>query len=171
MKRQVVELKWARTCERPQSIPVGRPRGAKAAGIRFERAIGQQLLGARRGQWFEFEDRNGHGWCQVDFLMPWGGRAVVLEAKYTWTEDGHRELDGLYLPVVESAGWQRPIGIVISRNLIPMNGRAVARSTLSQAVEIAESRWAVWHWLGVGPLLLRPPPVHPIAACTTQSAI
>jgi hypothetical protein len=171
MKRQIIGLKWAKPCGRPAAIPIGRPKGRKAAGLRFEKAIGQQLLGARRGQWFEFEDRNGHGWCQVDFLLPWAGRAVVIEAKYTWTEDGHRELEGLYLPVVEQAGFARPIGIVISRNLVPVRGRLAVRSTLGEAVEAAEDGRVVLHWLGVGPLLLRPPKGHPIGACGVASPI
>jgi hypothetical protein len=164
MKRRVLGLRWAKTCERPRSIPVGRPRGAKAAGIRYERAIAQELRGARRGQWFEFEDLNGPGYCQVDFLLPWAHQTAVLEAKYTWTGDGHRELEWLYVPVVEAAGFACPVGIVISRRLVPQMGARVA-GTLEEAFEGAKCGPSVLHWIGAGPLVLRAAKAHGTGTC------
>jgi hypothetical protein len=156
MKRQLNGLKWAkRLIGRPAGIPIGRPRGAKAAGIRYEKAIGAELSEARRGVWFEFEDRNGPGWCQVDFLLPWASRAIVLEAKYTWIEDAHLELERLYVPIVEAAGFARPIGIVVARRLIPGMDRILVRDSLSEAIEAAGRGRSVLHWIAHGPLLRR----------------
>ena len=158
-KRRVEGLRWARALEgRPRGIPLARPRGAKARGLQYERAIARELSGARRGVWFEFEDRRGHGYCQVDFLVPVGGRPVVLEAKYTWTLEGHEELEGLYLPVVRGVrGLERSCGLVICKKLTEGTlASAQAFGDLTSAVEWAErGERAVLHWIGNGPLLLR----------------
>ena len=59
----------------------GRPRGAKAAGHRYEAKLAAALPGFRRGVWWRYLDVNGVGWCQTD-LVSVGVRAVlVLEAK------------------------------------------------------------------------------------------
>jgi len=149
--------------ERPKVIPIGRPRGVKALGLRYERELAKVLSGARRGVWFEFEDSRGHGFCQVDFLVPVGGRPVVLEAKYTWTLEGHEELEGLYLPVMRGVrGLERALGLVVCKKLTE-GTLASARSfgDLTSAVEWAEGgERAVLHWIGNGPLLLRAQGAH-----------
>ena len=171
-RRLALPLRWAKEIGRPASIPLGRPRGAKLEGIRYERKLATALASPVCGQWFDYTDASGrYGFCQTDAIVRVGETLVVLEAKYTWTEDGHRELEGLYLPVVEEAGWAKPIGLVISRNLVPSRGQLGVRSTLSEAIEAAEGGRVVWHWLGVGPLLLRPPKGHEVRPCMAVPAI
>ncbi len=155
MKRQVVGLKWARRLEgRPACIPQGRPRGAKALGIRYEKALGT-VIGSRadRGVWFEFEDVHGRGYCQVDFLLDGAGvMPVVLECKHTWTEDGHVELEKLYLPVVSMALGRAVTGLVVTKILVPGCRGVVVCSALHEALR-AVGGWnsrVVWHWIGIG---------------------
>ena len=136
-------------------IPVGRPRGVKALGVRYERELAKELWEAKRGVWFEFEDQRGHGFCQVDFLMKWGSgeaakRPLVIEVKHTWTREAREELERLYLPIVWLASGREPIGVVICKRLTPEAPRAV--SDLESAALYA----APLHWIGKGPLLRRP---------------
>ena len=96
--------------------------------------------------------------------MPWASRAVVLEAKYTWSEAAHVELEQLYVPVVEAAGFARPIGIVIARRLTPQVGARV-RDNLAEAIEAAGRGRSVLHWIAQGPLLRRAGLGHEQSPC------
>ncbi len=146
--RTISGLKWAAKCERPSCIPLTRPgRGAKGQGVRYERALAWAVPVAVHGQWFEFEDSNGLGYCQTDLLMLRGSKAVCLEAKYTWTPVGHWQLERLYRPVVEEALGRDFVGIQVCKTLLPETARhATICSSLEEAL-CAEGR-LVWHWLG-----------------------
>lgn len=104
---------------------------------------------AKHGQWFEFEDLNGRGCCQTDLLFGQGGVCWVLEVKYSWTVEGHRQLEELYLPVVSKAIARPTRGLVVCRRLTEgMRGVRVA-SGLQEAILLAETeRRVAWHWLG-----------------------
>jgi len=148
VKRIIVGLKSARRMEsRPPGIPVGRPRGQKAFGIRYEKALAKWagIPVENRGVWFEFEDKNGPGCCQVDFLVPFGAESIVLELKHTWTEDGHVELEKLYLPVVSLALGQPIRGVVVAKRLVP--GMHGVFGSLQEAAMSGVKR-PVWHWIG-----------------------
>lgn len=151
MTRRVEGLEWARPTGWPRGLPLQRRRGAKAAGLRYERGVAAQLPACRHGQWFEFSDRNGPGICQTDLLLGREGHCLVLEVKYTWTVEGHKQLEQLYLPVVGLAIQRPVIGLVVCRRLVEgMRGVKVARS-LSEGFELAlEGHRAVWHWIGQG---------------------
>jgi hypothetical protein len=154
VKRQVNGLRWARACERPEAIPIGRSRGAKALGVRYERTLALVWPGVC-GQWFEFEDRNGPGWCQVDFIAKVGEALVVVEAKHSWLASAHVELDTLYLPVVERALGKKPIGLVVAKRLGMEMGRVRICASLEEATGMALlGHRVVWHWIGgaVAPL-------------------
>ena len=149
-KKTIVGLKWAKVLDsRPKGIPVGKPRGAKAYGVRYERALASAAPWLVRGTWFEFEDKNGPGLCQTDFLSS-GAPIVVLETKYTWTEDGHVELEKLYLPIVEAVWGGSPVGIVVSKNLTPRVPSRSICASFEEAIEIGRSRRSVLHWIGSG---------------------
>lgn len=151
MKRKVQGLRWATLCDRPTCIPVSRPRGAKAAGLRYERMLAKAMPEALRGQWFEFEDQNGRGFCQTDLLLPITfGRVAVLECKYTWTWEGLTELEQLYLPVVREALKKDVIGLMVCKKLTPNSGQV--SGSLGEALQAAAGgKPAVWHWIsGVG---------------------
>ena len=64
MTREVRNLRQVRVLtERPECIPQGRPRGAKALGVRYENAIAASVAfaPAKHGVWIEFDDAAGHG--------------------------------------------------------------------------------------------------------------
>lgn len=151
MSRVINGLVWAKPCARPRAIPASRPRGAKAAGLRYERALAAALPKAKHGQWFEFEDRNGPGWCQTDLLLELPSGVLVLESKYTWVPEGHQQVEDLYLPVVAKALAKPTFGGVVAKVLTP-GPYLVARDlqTFTQAC-VARQR-AVLHWIGVGPI-------------------
>ena len=159
--RNVVGLKWARTLEdKPAFIPIGRPRGAKSEGLRYERSLAKGL-GARfrHGLWWEYRDAGGISYCQTDFF----GRAkewvILLESKLTWTMDAEEQLYELYIPVVACAlGIPRSqiLPIVVCKYLMRQADRPVS-STLKEAIKAAMETSApfcpVWHHLGGVPLL------------------
>lgn len=129
-----------RLSARPTFLPaVRRRKGAKAAGLAYERSIADALARlAAHGPWFEFTDSRGTGWCQPDFILPRKelGSAFVLEAKYTWVPEAKSKLQGLYLPVVAKAFKIKAFGIVICKNLEPgCKDRVV--STLEEAIQAA----------------------------------
>ena len=146
MKRAVVGLKWVREAGgRPKGIPVGRPRGVKAFGIRYEKAIEAEIPTFARGRWFEFEDVNGRGWCQPDFVKVERNRVIVLELKHTWTEDGQIELEKLYLPVLRTLYGLPTFGIVVAKRLVPY----IVTGDLNEAIRLTEGHSpVVWHCLG-----------------------
>jgi hypothetical protein len=149
--RVVQGLEAARACERPACIPKGKPRGAKAAGLRYERALAKALPpGWLHGQWFEFWDANGHGYCQPDFILVEPGRVLVLEAKYTWVLEAHAQLMQLYAPVLRAVFKRPVIGVVVCKRLVP--GARAAYTTLEEAIRWPVVGGAVLHWIGVGPV-------------------
>ena len=145
--RQVRDLVWAKPSDAVH--PVSRPRGAKAFGTRYERALGRGLPYAVRGQWWRFEDGNGYGACQTDFLFSVGRIIVVLEAKYRWTFEGHQQLEALYQPVVRAALERDVVGIVVCKILASgMKGLALTGS-MRDAVGLAlRGSRVVLHWIG-----------------------
>jgi hypothetical protein len=120
MTRVIEGLRWAKLLdERPGFIPNSRPRGAKAMGLRYERALAKAMPFAKRGLWFEFCDGNGLGVCQTDFIIELERGVLVLEVKYSWVSEAHLQLEGLYLPVVSMALARRARGLVVCKNLTP----------------------------------------------------
>lgn len=157
--RSPSELSYAQRCNRPLGLPHSRPRGAKAQGLRYERALARALSWAKHGQWFEYRDRLGLWHCQVDLLalLP-SGEALVIEAKYTWTLAGHAQIDQLYAPVVGLALGRPVVGLVVCRTLLPETARmASVTGDLAEGIKLAlAGRRVAVQWLGrsaLGPLL------------------
>lgn len=145
MRREIKGLRWARECGRPSCIPIGRPRGAKAQGLRYERGLALTLAPAfRHGQWFEYEDGIGRGYCQVDFLRVDADRVIALEAKYTWTIEGHWQLERLYIPIVERVYARPAVGVVVCKNL--SDGVMNVHGLLEDAITSGRPR-SVWQAL------------------------
>lgn len=165
--RRVVGVKWASIVERPDSIPLPKPsqiRGAKAAGLRYERLFARQFPQSLHGQWFEYEDRSGHGYCQPDLIVSFLPRCLmVFEVKYTLNAEAFLQLNDLYLPVVKVAMNAPVFGCVVARNLVPSSGMVV--SDLGDAVSwaIKNGDVPVLHWVGQNvcathPLKIKFPP-------------
>jgi hypothetical protein len=121
MVRRIRGLRWARRLDsRPKAVPNGRPRGIKALGVRYERAFAQVAHELEHGSWFEFEDMQGHGFAQTDFMTkaPDGKSMVILETKSTWVLEGHIKIEEFYGPIVEEAMRTRVLGsLVVCKNL------------------------------------------------------
>ena len=157
MIRRIEGLRWAKPSESGPRLPTSRAKGAKAAGLRYERALARALSpqGWCHGQWWEFEDRRGHGWGQTDLwkgvISHIGGVVVLLEAKYTYTRDGWEQLDGLYKPVVEMATGRRVVGVEVCKALTPQVEECEVTGELGEAIRLAVAgKRVVLHWLGMG---------------------
>lgn len=148
--RRIKGLKWAQQCARPKCIPKGRARGACAQGLRYERSLAKRLPLAEHGQWFEYEDSNGLGYCQPDLIVKlpdrtWG----VIEVKYTWVPEAHLQIEALYLPVIEAARQEPVCGVVACKRLVEgMRGTTVTGDLWHAFQLSAEGRRPVFHWLG-----------------------
>lgn len=151
------QMLWAKALSgRPGCIPKGRPRGAKAAGVRYENSFARMLPQALHGQWFQYQlAGEAPRFCQTDLLLQHGGTLYVLECKYTWTLDAYQQLEGLYLPVLRAAQ-PRPVrGIVVCKTLKPeAKGASFIAGSLGELLCLPPGRLPVLHWLGqpLGPL-------------------
>ena len=150
--RIVAGLKSAAAlAKRPGFIPVGRPRGIKAAGLRYERGLAKAHPWLEAGRWWEFVDYAGAGWCQTDLFLERPEYALVLEAKLSWVPEAHTQISQLYEPVIRYALEKPVFGVVVTKRLKPGIPRYVkVEGSLQAALAHASAgRPAVWHWLGV----------------------
>ena len=148
--RAVVGLVYAARCLRPAHIPKSRPKGSKAAGLRYEKALSAAIPLAEHGQWFEFKDLNGPGHCQMDLIIEGQKRIVVIECKLTDVDQGMRQLHELYFPIVEKV-WpdKKPLGIVAARHLSKCPDTKLVETSLKGAILRAETQKIipVLHWM------------------------
>lgn len=180
MIRRIDGLRWARMSAEGPRLPISRPRGAKAAGLRYERALARALPTWKHGQWWEFEDRRGHGWCQTDLMtraqiadpLHGGDEVVILEAKYTYTREAWEQIEGLYAPVLTMATGRSVVGIQVCRALTPLVEECEVTGELGEAMRLGRSHRVVLHWLGMGLVPWGPPVAfgHPSAISSRASA-
>lgn len=83
-------------------------RGAKGAGLRYERRalslLKECFPGLLTNQWFKFFDAERlPRWCQTDGLLLCKDGAIIFEVKIRGTGNAWFQLDKLYRPVVEKA--------------------------------------------------------------------
>lgn len=127
----------------------------KARGLAYERELAKALPQAHHGVWFEFEDTNGHGYCQPDFILELGPRPTpvfIIETKLRWTLEGHLQVEGLYVPVVEATLGRKAIGGEVCKVLVPGAGAVLTRSLPELIRAAGLGHRAVLHWLGNSPL-------------------
>jgi hypothetical protein len=143
----VIGLRWAGRCEVPKGLGgVSRLRGARARGIAYEKAVAAALPLAWHGQWWEFEDRRGLGFCQTDLVIVGREAALVLEVKYTWTPDAWVQLECLYKPVLELA-LRRPVfGAQCCRVLRPENDGVVVTGVKEALLAARTGGRVTLHW-------------------------
>lgn len=158
--RRVTRLQWARRCAKPKHINFPRARGTKAMGLRYEGAFAKALPGAKHGQWWEFFDTNGHGYCQTDFLLVHDGELFVIETKLTDIEGGRAQLEELYLPVIAVALARRVYGLVVSRSARGESQSSRLHHGLAPALAASKLGGPPPSllWLGHAPLVLGPRP-------------
>lgn len=145
MPRLVENLKWAQYAARSPWPKPRRVRGKKAAGLRYERLLGEELarrgLEFEHGPWIEFEDSHGRGFAQPDFLVFGEGHWTLLEAKLSQTPTAFAQLFGLYLPLLCLLHPQvQIVPVQVCRNL--RQGGDVVEDFLGA------NPGATWHWLG-----------------------
>ncbi len=127
-RRNVIRgLRWAKALDdRPRFISSPRIRGVQRAGLIYENRIAnymKALYGDKvlHGQWYEFEDRRGLGWCQPDIIvLPDKDRKfiLVLECKLKATKKAWVQLNYMYRPVLERIYPQTEIRLVqVVKNL------------------------------------------------------
>ena len=155
MSRVICGLKWARgPVPRPENLPKGRPRGAKAEGLRYERLVCSRLEQGKPGLWWEFEDQNGHGFCQTDLVLFGPTQVLVVEVKLSATDAAWKQLGKLYLPVLGMALGKNCYGLQMAKNLWGKQTGVKVCKTLGEALpalKAGENRVLV-HWAGLGPL-------------------
>lgn len=151
MSHRVVKgLKWARFSAEGPGWPKARPRGAKAAGLRYERELVKQFKGAQAGKWIEFEDQNGRGFAQPDLFFILRGEVVCLEAKLRWVPEGHSQGELLYKPLLEEIFRLPCRVVVVCKVLTPWVPRERVFSRLADALRGGQSSSPVLHWIGTG---------------------
>ena len=144
---------------KPSCIPTSRPRGAKAAGLRYQRAFGKALgASALDGPWFEFQDNGGRGFCQPDFVLEFDRLAVILECKYSWTLEAYVQIEALYKPVVTQALGKPAFGLQVCKRLQGRAGELTKIvSSLGNGLILAnQGQRVTLHWLENTPVMLRP---------------
>lgn len=99
---------------------VGKQKGAKALGLRFERAVAKSLPGALHGQWFRFVDNNGPGFCSPDILFTIGPTLWVVECKLTDWSEADAQLNHLYRPVLRALWGPEIRSVIVAKFLTPL---------------------------------------------------
>lgn len=151
--RPAEDILWARPCTRPHFVPVNRPKGSKAAGLRYERSFAKFLkpLGCIHGQWFEYEDETGLRYCQPDLLFPISLRLMaIIEVKYTLVDRAFDQLLDIYKPVVEAA-YNIPVGLVaVFKNVGHSNDHLLLHDDMLAAVQWSRDTGGVGliQWMG-----------------------
>ncbi len=150
--RQVEGLHWVFPRAKAPGFATGkRPRGAKGAGLRFEKLVATAIPQATHGQWFEFCDKNGLGFACPDLIIPTRDVVFVLECKLTANEEADRQLSDLYLPLARQHFGKLPAGIVVARHLTAQTNPHRVVGTLREALQLAPGGiLPILHWLGKG---------------------
>jgi hypothetical protein len=94
----------------PPFLSTRKATGARAAGLRYERRVHENLLELHAEQylpapWFIFRSDNGPRWCQPDGILINinTGYLIVIEIKHSITDRAWWWLNELYVPVVRKA--------------------------------------------------------------------
>lgn len=128
---------------------MNRPRGAKAAGLRYERALAKAIPLALHGQWFQYRTPDGPAWCQTDLLLLGKKRAVVIEVKLSDYLGARVQLQNLYLPVLRAAyPHLEPFGVIVLRSLEQVPADMEVFESLAPALRSQDT--PLIHWLGQG---------------------
>lgn len=155
--RVIQGLAFARVSDRPSNMPLGRARGTKRMGLTYERAFGKAITNrfprsTLLGQWFNFVDSNGHGYCQTDILVRLATECIIFECKLTDTERGRSQLSLLYFPVVTRTFGLPVRGIVVTRHLSRETELRRVTMELDAALRCPRDVIPTLHWRERNPL-------------------
>ena len=96
------EARWSE--EKFFGKPKRLPKGARGRGYSWERKVKKWLEKTYENviydRWISFEDANGKGFAQPDFVLEHKEHIIVVETKLTETENGYRQLNHLYAPLL-----------------------------------------------------------------------
>ncbi len=157
MSHRVVKgLKWARLDDVGPGFSASRARGAKRAGLKYEKDLAKAFgPKAAHGRWIKFEDQNGIGFAQPDILYPNGKELFIVESKYTWVPEAHTQIALLYQPLLECIYADAKIFGIVACKVLTQFGAAkrVVCSDMDQAMNFARGgEVPILHWIGTGPL-------------------
>lgn len=150
--RAVIGLISAGPCAPPALARGRRPRGAKGAGIRYEKLAARALPSCLHNPWYQFRDANGPGLCSPDLVATAEGHVVVLECKLGNYVAADAQLRELYFPVL---GWvyRNPVrGIILVRHLSRDIPATRVCTSLTSALARPPDTIPILHWLGRGPI-------------------
>jgi len=152
--RIIQNLQWAKKLDRrPDCLPpVKHLRGSRRVGLKFEADLTRNLPGAIHGQWFQYCDSVGTGFCQPDILLfHLNGTIAVLECKLSQQDSAFQQLQS-YKMVVGRAFQRKVIGIQVTKNLRPYQCNIIPKicNNLPDALKCAVSQeFVLLHWLGI----------------------
>lgn len=158
MTRQISGLLFVEELAgRPSILPAPRPNARKKCkqdGLRYEECVANALARrfpcAQHGMWLRFRDVNGWGYAQPDVVLRGSREVVIVECKLTYTKAALRQLEGLYMPLLEML-WGLPTrGIVACRGLTREIAAEDVCGSFPLALAAAKQAPSVWHWLGRG---------------------
>jgi hypothetical protein len=94
--------------EAPAFAARGRSRGAKLAGLRYQKKVNARLKAefnshALIGPWFAFATPEGQRFCQLDACVKYDDNDfIIIETKIRHTSLSYYQLKELYLPVIRA---------------------------------------------------------------------
>lgn len=156
--REIDGLLWAEWADPPNWAP-GQPRGYTAqqkAGLAYEKRFGEFLSRTKfpadalllGGPWLHFEDRNGRGWAQPDFLLVSPRGAYIFECKLKENTKAWVQLFRLYTPLLDFI-LQRPLKRVqVCKHLRPLPAGTERIPTIHRAKDLRDE--CIWNWTGRG---------------------
>lgn len=147
--------------------PYPKPRrlkGAKAAGIAFERKFHRALPSLlkdsafekhdiRAGEWLEYTDRYGKGYAQPDFyLLPpkdSGLAGIIIETKLSLNTRGFFQLEQLYYPLLcklyPDVEWKK---LQVCKNMKPGFGE-YPQLPLAKPFHSEVPDLGIWHYISM----------------------
>ena len=109
---------------------------------------------AFHGQWYEFEDAGGRGYCQPDIVIPQDQFVVIVECKLSAQESAWLQARGLYKPVLEHV-YRKPVHCIVATKFLRRERAGdIVEESLRDAVTSAMvlNIQPLWHWIGRGPI-------------------
>lgn len=100
----------------------------------------------KQSQWFSFEDKNGHGYCQTDILIITRELVFILECKLTYTDWAWPQLRGLYKPVCEMVFKRPAITLQVCKNIYFAPPGQI--ESIQKLMDDPSFGSLTWHFLG-----------------------
>jgi hypothetical protein len=130
---------------RPNCIPKARLSGVKLRGLTYEKRVGAHLRSifpkVYSGQWFQYVDATGGGYCQPDHFIVLKNGILCIECKLTETPVGFAQIRQLYRPILEKHYGLPVVGVQAARHIRSHKFITDIKEALTS------SRDVLWHHL------------------------